>query len=129
MKVKLRKLKKKKNHEYLEIRKLTEPDIKSRYNIAVRNRYEILQEDHIGEVDDDVNELWTAIQTTLLESAKEILPKRERTTKQQWMTRDILLLMEERRKHKRNDEEYNRLDRQIRRECIKAKEKWINEKC
>ena len=43
MKVKLRKLKKKKNSEYLEIKKLTEPDIKSRYSIAVRNKYEELQ--------------------------------------------------------------------------------------
>lgn len=37
--------------------------------------------------------------------------------------------MERRKKSKRNKAEYKRLDREIRRKCNKAKERWINDKC
>ena len=37
--------------------------------------------------------------------------------------------MEERRQKMRNEDEYQSLKKRIHKECIKAKEKWMNEKC
>ena len=46
------------------------------------------------------------------------------------MTEDILDLMDERRLHKeRNEDRYRELNREIHRECNKAKETWMDERC
>ena len=46
------------------------------------------------------------------------------------MTEDILDLMEKRRERKhKNAERYRELNREIKRRCSSAKEKWVNEQC
>ena len=52
-----------------------------------------------------------------------------RTKKQDWMTDDILVLMERRRVLKRRSTEYNDLNKEIRRECHQAKESFYEKQC
>ena len=91
--------------------------------MTVRNKYEGL-EDEIT-----VEEQWSRISEALVEAAEEVVPKKERTMRREWMTEEILGKMERRRRNKENASEYRRLDGEIRRECDQAKERWLNEKC
>lgn len=51
-------------------------------------------------------------------------------TRQEWMTDDVLQMMEERRKLKhRNVNEYNKLHKIILRKIKEANESWVTEKC
>ena len=45
------------------------------------------------------------------------------------MTKEILDLMETRRKSKHNDIEYSRLNKKIKKKCNEAKESFLNNQC
>ena len=45
------------------------------------------------------------------------------------MTDEILNMMEERRKHKRSENQYRGIDKEIKRKCTEEKEKWLNTMC
>ena len=45
------------------------------------------------------------------------------------MTDEILELMSERRKFKRNEPEHKKRHKEIQKRCRKEKEKWLNDKC
>lgn len=66
-----------------------------------------------------------------MKATKEQHLKKEKTNqRKQWMTEHIMLLMERRRIVKQeNRTEYNKIQREIRREIRQAKENWLNEKC
>ncbi|GFS11224.1 endonuclease-reverse transcriptase [Elysia marginata] len=57
-----------------------------------------------------------------------MLPKAKRERKQAWMKEETLEFMKERKKYK-GTEKYKELDRQVRKECIEAKEDWLNYNC
>ncbi|XP_037789291.1 uncharacterized protein LOC119584690 [Penaeus monodon] len=60
-----------------------------------------------------------------------VLPKREKQSKQPWMTTEILNLMKQRRKYKNRNssKEYMEIHKLIKQECAKAKEELVNNKC
>ena len=91
--------------------------------MVVGNKYEGL-EDEVT-----VEQQWKRLSEALVGAADEILPRKEGTRIQEWMTEEILQKMDLRRKKKRNTVEYRRLYHEIRRECDQVKEKWLNEIC
>ena len=68
------------------------------------------------------------LKRSLVNAAKEILPKKKRERKQSWMTDEILNMMDVRKKHKGTDK-YKEIDNEIRHKCKEAKEDWLNGKC
>ena len=59
-----------------------------------------------------------------------ILPKVEKRRKKEWMTTEILKLMEDRKAAKSKDEtSYKKLSKKIKAECTKAKEDWLDQQC
>ena len=89
------------------------------------NRYEVLMEME----GDDVQQQWTKLQTAVEEACEE-LPKKKRRKKKPCMTENILSLMDERRKFKNLDEHrYQKINKRIRKECLLAKEEWMDENC
>ena len=69
------------------------------------------------------------LKNSITEATEEEIPKKERKAKQKWMTDDILELMDRRRLAKGDQQEYERLHKEVRRRCEEAKEWWLNEKC
>ena len=66
----------------------------------------------------------------LTEPANEMVPKQERRGRQKWMTNRILDKMEEKRLNKEtNPQRYEELEFEIKEECDRAKEKWIDDQC
>ena len=78
----------------------------------------------------EIDKRWSELQQILNETTEEVLPKVKTKAKQKWMTEDILNLMENRRHVKGKDLlRYKAIDKLIREECVKAKERWLNEQC
>ena len=93
--------------------------------IKTMNRYEVLMEME-GE---DVQQLWTKLQTAVEEACDE-LHKMKRRKKKPWMTENILKLMDDRRKVKNIDEHrYQEIKKIIHKEWLLAKEEWMDENC
>ena len=103
-------------------------ELKEKYALEVRNRYERLAA--LIEEDEGVDGDWRLLQESLTEAAEELVPKEQQGRRQEWMTQDILDLMEERRVEKiKATNRYKELDRLIRRKCKERKEEWLHEKC
>jgi hypothetical protein len=124
IRIKLKTIKKKMYPHRLNYATLSNNDaINARYNVEVRNRFELLAVD-------TSKSNYEIFKEAITQTAKEIIPVKERKIAQKWMTDEILSLMNERRKVKgRNPDEYQRLHKSIRRKCLEAKESWLNEKC
>ena len=96
--------------------------IRYEYAVAVKNRFEELKNDTASN--------WDAFKMSLVESAKEILPKKEKKKKSKWISDEILQLMEHRQQiTDRNSKEYKDADKNIKNQCRIAKEIWLNDKC
>ena len=96
--------------------------IRYEYAVAVKNRFE--------ELNNDTASNWDAFKMSLVESVKEILPKKEKKKKSKWISDEILQLMEHRQQiTDRNSKEYKDADKNIKNQCRIAKEIWLNDKC
>ena len=62
----------------------------------MKNEYEVLGEDVSEGEKEGVEHEWKNLQKALVETAEKVLPEKARITRQQWMTQDILSLMDER---------------------------------
>ena len=124
IRVKLKKLRKIMKNPKLQVH-LPKTDLKMKENfrIEVQNRFEALNRITEPEL------LWKQLKSTIISSAEKVLPKAQDNKKTKWMTDDILKLMEQRRLKKLNPLEYNSINKQIKKKCSEAKEKWLNEQC
>lgn len=89
-------------------------------------------EQHIITESVDVNVLWKAIKDRINNVTEKHTKATPRRNKQEWMTEEILQLMDKRRESKgRNGkgEDYKRLNNLIRKRITEAKEKWLETKC
>ncbi|ESO03009.1 hypothetical protein HELRODRAFT_173854 [Helobdella robusta] len=78
------------------------------------------------------NRLGRVLETrdALTESTREVILVKEQRRGQKWMTDDIVFLMNERKKVEScNPDKYKKLDKTIKKMCVEAKEKWLNDKC
>ena len=124
MEVKLKKLKKRSVNKMRDLGRLRrDEDVKRRYNIVVRNRFEALPVENEGDGQ------WSKLQKALNEAADEVVPNKERTMRQKWMNENILEKMNRRRLLKNKTAEYKRIDKEIREDCTRAKDRWLNEQC
>ncbi|XP_068085323.1 craniofacial development protein 2-like [Anabrus simplex] len=81
-----------------------------------------------------IEEEWIVMRNEVRRAVEEMLGKKKRSIKNQWITQVILDFSDERRKYKnaRNEEgrkEYSRLKNEVGRKCKVAKEDWLKEKC
>ena len=114
----------------LDMNMLNDTKIRSNYNIAMQNRYQVLMNEGTPQNQDDTEKQWTALKESMTKAAEEVLPKKKRIQKQPGMTEEILKKMETRKIAKSLDpEKHNQLKKEVERECIKAKDEWWNGKC
>ena len=131
MKIKLKKIKRRKTNEKLNLKLLTtDEQLKEAYRIEVENRYGVLSNEEPIEGEEELDGEWGRLQGALTEPAREMVPKREGGRRQRWMTEEILNKMKERRLQKdRDPQRYEELNREVRRDCDAAKEAWLDEQC
>lgn len=97
------------------------PDIKNNFSNILNIKITGLN----AQPDRDVEETWKQLK----ETAMEQLGIQTNKGKEEWMTNEILVLMEQRRMHKNEEITYKNILRIIRRKIREAKETWINAKC
>ena len=128
--VKLKHPQKQKVNAQLEMDMLKDMNIKRKYNVAVQNRYQTLMNERTPQEKEDTETQWSTLRDSMTQAAAEVLPKKTNKKKQRWMTKEILEMMEERKKAKHtNATKYNQLKKEIEKECTKAKDEWWNKKC
>ncbi|XP_062914140.1 craniofacial development protein 2-like [Mobula hypostoma] len=96
VKVKFKKLKKQKPEQSLDyLQLIKEETLRQKFTIEVRNRF---QSPEIESVEDDSNHVemkFNSLMDALVESAKSVIPKKGKSTKNKRMTDEIKNLMEE----------------------------------
>ena len=87
--------------EHLNLDLLRESNYKSRYNIEIRNQYDILEQEECEQSPTDENEYiemeWAKIKNTIKNAMKITLPNKENTKRKKWMTNEILQKQGQRR--------------------------------
>ena len=104
MRVKLKRIIKKNKTPRYNIKLLkTSDDIRKKYNISVKNKFEVFGES------EDLKNHWEEIRNILQESIEEIIKVKENKRNKKWMTEEIMNLMGDRRgaKQSQNVERYN----------------------
>src|SRR5215469_15222936 len=101
--------------------------MKTRYNVVVKNKYEVMK-DEIGE--NTAEQQWELLQEAIRVGNEKVIPTSERRAKRPRMTERILIMMGKRRKFKGiDDQRYKSINRMIHMKCNKAKETWMNYRC
>ena len=109
----------------LDYEQLKDPLIKDKFQLELKNRFEALEIAQSNDIEED----YDRFKTTFIEAANFIIPAKKNIIKKEWMTDEILNMMEERRKHKRSENQFREIDKEIKRKCIEEKEKWLNTMC
>uniref|UniRef100_A0A8D8V3E1 Craniofacial development protein 2 n=1 Tax=Cacopsylla melanoneura TaxID=428564 RepID=A0A8D8V3E1_9HEMI len=127
VKVKLKKVERKKPNIKLDLSKLKNTDTERNLRNKIQNGMRDIKQACIQS--DNIELKWENIQSIILTESKQEL-KMERIKKKVWMSEEILDLMDERRKYKNvNGQKYKEINRKIKNEIRKAKEKFNYEKC
>ena len=121
----------------LKLKKLIQPIQRSKLDVKTLRTDDLIRIDFAAEVKSlttkqmnlDLVEDYSDLQQALTTAAEKVVPRVSKQTTQEWMTPEILDLMEERRKCKKNNQQYKQLDRIIRNKCLEAKESFYSRQC
>ncbi|XP_049787836.1 uncharacterized protein LOC126191130 [Schistocerca cancellata] len=126
--LKQKKLQKGRNLRRWDLDKLKEPEVVQSFRESIREQLTGLGERNI------VEEEWVALRDEVVKAAEDQVGKKTRSSRNPWVTEEILNLVDERRKYKNavneaGREEYKRLKNEIDRKCKMAKQGWLEDKC
>ena len=135
MNIKLKKTKKGIIREHFYMNMLRDTETKERYAIEVENCYNTVlnienpaQEGESSE--EKIDKDWENISKSMTQAASNVLPKKKKEARQDWMTPEILKKMEQRQKWNKKDKvKYVKLNREIEKDCKLAKENWWIDQC
>ena len=124
-----KKIMKKREVKRWDVEKLAEYEIRKKFQENITSR--LKEENSQGE--SSVEEKWNYMKEGIIKSAEENIGKIKRIARKKWMKKEILEMIDERRKYKnskcrKGKQKYRQLRNKIKRECKKAKEEWIKEK-
>ena len=113
--------------ENIDWEKLAVPELKEKYLLEVKNKFEILslEADEQGQPASEI--MWKNLKESI-EHGNLTAPKIEKKKSKAWMTDEIMEKMEARKKAK-NTLAYEPLNKEIKKLCKNAKEEWFNTKC
>ena len=122
--LRMKNIKKKKPVEKLDLTKITKED-KSQYECKTNTALNAINQESIGDTSK-----WNKVKEQILNIGNEICGNKNLEHKQQWMTEEILEIMEQRKEQNDKDiARYKLLNREIRQECKQAKEDHYNNLC
>ena len=133
LRVLVKKIKRNQVQSQIDYNLLKDNTYKRRYNILVKNYYDVLgsekvEQDHESE-EEHVEKEWSKVKLSLQNAAKELVPKKMKKKKRGWMNDKIYQKMEQRKSVKNKTTECNVINKEIVDECRQAKDNWLNEQC
>lgn len=127
MQLKLKIIKRTQNSDKIHIEKLKDKETRQRTEEKLN---EELRTNNTIEEHTNIDKKWNTIKDIIVKVGKNELKQSKIEGKKEWMTQEILTLMEQRRKYKnRNTELYNQTHRLIKVKIKEAKEKWLQNCC
>ncbi|XP_030747721.1 craniofacial development protein 2-like [Sitophilus oryzae] len=126
LRISLSKPKKETSRRLMALDKLHDPTVKNNLTNQLNSQIQRLSHKIEG---DDVTQSSKEIANVLKTTSQTVLGYRSNNKKQKWITNEILLLMDERRKAKNNKDKYRDLQRQIRSKIRIAKNEWLKKEC
>lgn len=118
-------IKGKKQTKRIDIEKLKDPLVRMQLGPKIEHQINELNTSE----QTDVETTWKCVKDTIIHIQDTEIGFKQDEKKKEWMTTEILNLMEERRKYKNAPLQYKELNKIIRRKCRNAKEEWMSEKC
>ncbi|XP_030751542.1 uncharacterized protein LOC115879046 [Sitophilus oryzae] len=129
IKIRLKKTRKRNPQKRLDTQRLKDNTTRMEVKEELNNNINSISLD-INYEDMDVEDTWSKIKNVCNLVADNMLKPEKGTKKQQWMTEEILDLMEERRKHRnKNERTYKKINNKINKEIKEAKEQWLQIQC
>lgn len=114
--------------QFINTLKLQQTEARQKVKESISHKLREISEQEIE--NNDVEESSTRFKNIILQSAEEVLGKRERKKKNAWITEEILELMDERREQKNKDEQkYREIQKKIKKAVKKAKEEYYLKSC
>ncbi|XP_030747669.1 uncharacterized protein LOC115876118 [Sitophilus oryzae] len=105
---------------------LNNPEKKKEISSKIENELEMVE---VPVREEDVEKTWNDLKTRITNIQEKDIGFTATNKKQEWITQEILDLMDDRRKQKANPIEYKRLNGIIRKKCREEKEIWMSTKC
>lgn len=110
----------------IDIAQLRNPKKRKEISLRIERKMETIANSTQRE---DIEGTWNALKTEITTIQEEDIGFTKNDKKQEWMTQEIINLMDERRKHKTNPTVYKQINKIIRKKCREAKENWMAAKC
>ena len=126
--IKLKKVKKQKGREQYDLNMLKDEESRVTYAVEVKNRYEALAVEEAEQIEEAIDKKWENFKESIRDGTKT-LPKTKKKKEEDWMTDKIKDLLRRRKKEEHQSPKYREIEKEIRKECREAKEKWFNERC
>ncbi|XP_030746820.1 uncharacterized protein LOC115875493 [Sitophilus oryzae] len=128
IRLRLKKIVKKRPSKRLDVRKLQQEIILQRTKDTINNELRIISEESNPEI--EVEQLWNKIRRSITSITERELRPDKTVKRKEWMTDNILRLMEERRQHRNKDnQKYKETHSQVLKAIKEAKERWLQERC
>ena len=104
-------------------------DLRHKYAVDTENRFQILCEAITEET--APNELWTSMEDSYKDSAKEIVGFVKKKRRKCWIKEDTLQLVDERRQARAvsNTNRRRELEKQVQQQLRRDKREWLNKQC
>ncbi|XP_063382993.1 uncharacterized protein LOC134669399 [Cydia fagiglandana] len=123
----------------IDLTKLKDPDIRVQYSNTLGDKLKLIKEEDIeynntNNLSTDIEYKWNSVTDIIKTSAEEYLGKENIVPRKDWITKDILDMMIERRQYKGkidNDSviKYKQLTNKITTKCREKKEEDVERKC
>ncbi|XP_029164802.1 craniofacial development protein 2-like [Nylanderia fulva] len=129
IKIKLTKYVKPVSKRGIAYERLKQGDIKTAMRHEINNNIEEMLSSRGNE--QNSTKIWKELKNDMINTAKSHLGYREKNRRQNWMTDEILSLMDERRTYKNQADphKYNEMQREIRAKIRTAKNMWLKQEC
>ncbi|XP_072398255.1 uncharacterized protein [Diabrotica undecimpunctata] len=132
--INLKKLVAKTKVEGIQVFRLRDPSTKERVTLISVSYHLLKSKEELNKIEiittEDANRKWHMLKDALISTCETTLTLKLIKNKNEWMTDEILHLMEARRSYKTKDKnKYNIIHTEMRRNIRDAKEIWYSDKC
>jgi len=130
MKLKIKRTKKSIPTVHYDLDLLKQQHYRELFSVEVKNRYDALLVEETEQLphNEQVDHNWEKLKESIHAAVTKVLPKKKAIKDKPWMNQEILDLMAVRQQNK-NKEQYNHIDKEIKRKCKIQKEAWYNQQC
>lgn len=124
MVLRVKRLEKKAHNNAIDIKNLSNPETEQKVREQLKKKVK-----DINDNTSDIREKWEKTREAIQKTCATFL-KRDKQAKTEWITEEIIDMMDERRKYKnKNGVKYRQIHNIIRTKIREAKERWLSDKC